>query len=159
MNVTQRKYTLERLTALTSMKINALVEENDILVKANNDAYLITFKEAQFVILSNPEVVTLVKVNGSSLQADYKFDETTIRSLLNKPQHFLRTSSNGYVDDSVKHLQKELIVNGSRKVLISEIADRIVKLQHRAQYAKDLIMLGDAKEAMQALEEFNSLIF
>ena len=159
MNVTQRKYTLDRLNSLTSIKINALVEENDVLVKANNDAYVITFKEAQRILLSNPEVVTLVKVNGSSLQAGYKFDETTIRSLLNKPQYFLRSSSNGYVDDSVKHLQKETIVNGCRKVLINEIADRINKLQHRAQYAKDLIMLGDAKEAMQALEDFNSLIF
>lgn len=159
MNITQRKYTLARLDTQLAVKLNALVAESDILVKANNEAYSITFKEAQRVILSNPEVVTLIKCNGSSLQADYRFDEKTIRTLLNKPTHYLRNSSTGYVTDGVEHFQKEVVVNGCRKVVMNEIADRINKLQHRAAFAKDQVMLGDAKEALQALEDFNSLIF
>ena len=61
MNVTQRKYTLSRLTALTSMKISALIEENDVLVKANNDNYKITMEEAVLCIEQDPSLVSLKK--------------------------------------------------------------------------------------------------
>ena len=159
MNVTQRKYTLERLTELTSMKINALVEENDILVKANNDNYKITTKEVVLCVDQDPSLVSLKESNYDACEAYYALDRNKIREMLDKPTVLLLHSRYSYVNDQAKHLQKVVIVNGNSKVLINEIADRINKLQHRAQYAKDLIMLGDAKEAIQALEDFNSLIF
>ncbi len=159
MNVTQRKYTLERLTALTSMKINALVEENDILVKANNDNYKITTKEVVLCVDQDPSLLSLKESNSDGCEAYYALDHNKIREMLDKPKVLLNYSRNSYVNDSAKHLQTVALVHSTQRVLLNEVADRIAKLQHRAQYAKDLIMLGDAKEALQALEDFNSLIF
>ena len=159
MNVTQRKYTLERLTALTSMKVNALVEENDVLVKANNDNYKITMEEVVLCVEQDASLLSLKESNSDSCEAYYALDHNKIREILGKPTVILNSSRNSYVNDQAKHLQKVVIVNGNSKVLINEIADRIAKLQHRSQYTKDTIMLGGAEQAIQALEEFNSLIF
>lgn len=159
MNVTQRKYTLDRLTALTSMKINALLEENDVLVKANNDNYKITKEEVVLCVDQDSSLVSLKESNCVACEAYYELDHNKIRQMLDKPAVLFNTSRNSYVNDQAKHLQKVVILNGNSKVLINEIADRIAKLQHRSQYAKDTIMLGGAEQAIQALEEFNSLIF
>jgi hypothetical protein len=160
MNVTQRKYTLDRLNTQLSTKINAIIAENDAAVIQNNKDFLITFEQCQQVILSNPEVVSLRKsLNSSSLQAHYVIDDKAIRIILNKPLVWLRVSTNSYVDDSAIRLQQEIVINGDRKCLINAYAERIKKVQARAQYAKDQVMLGDSKEALAALEEFNSLVF
>lgn len=159
MNVTQRKYTLDRLNSLTSIKINALVEENDVLVKANNDNYKITKEELVLCVEQDPSLLTLKETSSDSCEVFYTLDHNKIREMLGKPTVLLNYSRNSYVNDAAKHLQTVAIINNTSRVLLIEIADRITKLQHRSQYAKDLIMLGDAKEAMQALEDFNSLIF
>lgn len=159
MNVTQRKYTLSRLTALTSMKISALIEENDVLVKANNDNYKITMEEVVLCIEQDPSLVSLKKSTSDACEAYYALDHKKIREMLDKPQVLFNFSRNGYVSEQAKHLQREVIIDGNRKVLINEIADRINKLQHRSQYTKDQVMLADAEQAVQALEDFNSLIF
>lgn len=159
MNVTQRKYTLERLNSLTSIKINALVEENDVLVKANNSNYKITADEIRLCVDQDPSLLSLKESNSDGCEAYFALDHNKIREMLDKPRVQLNYSRNSYVNDFAKHLQTVVIINSTSRVLLIEIADRITKLQHRAQYAKDLIMLGDAKEAMQALEDFNSLIF
>ena len=159
MNVTQRKYTLDRLNSLTSIKINALVEENDVLVKANNSNYKITMEEVALCVEQDPSLVTLKESNSDGCGGYYSLDHNKIREMLDKPKILLNYSRNSYVNDSAKHLQTVVLIHNKQIALLNEVADRINKLQHRAQYAKDLIMLGDAKEAMQALEDFNSLIF
>lgn len=160
MNVTQRKYTLDRLQSQLSTKVYAIIAENDAAVVQSNQQYTITFEDFEKALAMDSTVVKLVKTTGSSLQADYHINETAIRKLLNKPLVWLTNSNNSsYVSEQAKHLQQELIVLGSRKVLINSFAERINKLNTRAQYAKDQVMLGDAKEALVALEEFNSLIF
>lgn len=159
MNVTQRKYTLDRLNSLTSIKINALVEENDVLVKANNSNYKITADEVRLCVDQDPSLLSLKESNSDGCEAYYALDHNKIREMLDKPTVLLLYSRCSYVSDQAKHLQKVVIVNGNSKVLINEVADRISKLQHRSQYAKDTIMLGGAEQAMQAIEEFNSLIF
>lgn len=159
MNVTQRKYTLDRLNSLTSIKINALVEENDVLVKANNSNYKITADEVRLCVDQDPSLVSLKESNSDACEAYFALDHNKIREMLDKPRVILHYSRNSYVNDSAKHLQTVVLVHSTQRVLLNEVADRINKLQYRAQYAKDLIMLGDAKEAMQALEDFNSLIF
>lgn len=160
MNITQRKYTLERLNTQLSTKINAIIAENDLAVQQNNEEFVITYKEFTGITLSNPEVITVLKCpTSNSLQAYHAIDEVSIRKLLNKPLVRLMSSNYGSINDSVKHLQQGIEINGDRKCLINAYAERIKKVQARAQYAKDQIMLGDAKEALAVLEEFNSLVF
>lgn len=136
-----------------------MVEENDVLVKANNSNYKITADEVRLCVDQDPSLLSLKESNSDGCEAYFALDHNKIREMLDKPRVMLNYSRNSYVNDFAKHLQSVVIINSTSRVLLIEIADRINKLQHRAQYAKDLIMLGDAKEAMQALEDFNSLIF
>lgn len=101
----------------------------------------------------------MIEDPSGTVQVKLSIDYVKIRNLLNKPSIFLRNSRNSNVDEAAQHLQKTVVVNGLVKVVMNSIADRIKKLQDRASFTKDLVMLGDAKEALQALEEFNSLVF
>lgn len=159
MNVTQRKYTLERLNAIVNLKLSALVEENDILVKNNNEAYKITFEELQDVLKTHPELVVLTKSLNSDCQGYFNINVTEIRKLLSKPETILDYSRQTYVSEKNKHLQTTVKIKNEDKVLLNDIAERVTKLQFRATWAKDQVMLGDAKEALKALEDFNSLVF
>lgn len=159
MNVTQRNYTIKRIDALTSMKINALVAESDLLVTENNKNRTVSFQEVKDLLIDNPEVIELVEDPSGTVQVKLSIDYDKIRELLNKPSVYLTSSSNCNPSSQSQHLQKTVIVGSVKKVVMNNVADRIKKLQDRASYTKDLVMLGDAKEALQALEEFNSLVF
>lgn len=54
MNVTQRNYTIKRIDALTLMKINALVEESDLLVTEHNKNRIVSFQEVKDLLEDNP---------------------------------------------------------------------------------------------------------
>ena len=159
MNVTQRNYTVKRIDTLTTMKINALVAESDLLVAEHNKNRIVSFQELKDVLTDNPEVLELVEDTLGVVQVKLSIDYEKIRELLNKPNAYLNNSNNTYVPNNAEDLQTIVFVNKEKKVVMRSIADRMKKLQDRASYTKDLVMLGDAKEALQALEEFNSLVF
>lgn len=159
MNVTQRKYTLERLNAIVNLKLSALIEENDILVKNNNEAFKITFEELQNVLYAHPELVVLTKSLGADCQGYFNINCIEIRKILNKPETILDYSRQTYVSEKNKHLQTVVKVKNEDKVLLNYIAERVTKLQFRATWAKDQVMLGDSEKALKTLEDFNSLVF
>lgn len=162
MNITQRKYTLQRLEDLHKLKTTAILAENDVLVKASNDNYLVTYKEASMLVLSNPDLIVQNKTQNAYCEFNIYFDASKARKLLNKPLHTLQMArSCSYLTESeIKHgLQSISKTVLGERIVLNEIAERITKLNNRINYAKDEIMLGDAQEALKALEEINSLVF
>lgn len=159
MNVTQRNYTINRINALLMNKVQALLAENDVLVKAHNDDYTITFDEFQKVYADHPEVIVTKQDNNTYCGVYVYIDDTLVRTLLGKPTCYLQSSTKSYVNGASKQDQQLIPINGCNTAVLNATAERIKKLQQRASFAKDQVMLGDAKEALQALEEFNSLIF
>lgn len=159
MNVTQRNYTVKRIEAMLDIKIKAILQENDVLVKAHNDDYFITKEEALKLYETNKDIIKFSKFNSSYSDVTVYIDYTLIRELLNKPNFYLHESSRSYIDDCAELYQQKITVSGETTVVLNATAERIKKLKDRAAYAKDLVMLGDAKEALAAIEEFNSLVF
>ena len=162
MNITQRKYMLQRLEDSHKQKTLAILAENDLLVEAYNKTFKITFNEAQQLLKKHPELLIKRENTTNWCELDLSFDVRQARKLLNKPDYLLTTLvSRSYLTDSeTKHNQQTVCktIYGNRIVLI-DIAERINKLNARIVYVKDQVMLGDAQKALDELEEINSLVF
>lgn len=163
MNITQRNYTVKRLEQLHQQKTNALFEENNVLVDAHNNKYIITHEEATTIITSNPDLLKVSKSTNDKYCGIYVwFNQKSARELLNKPNYILDfVRDRNYLTSEQEELDTHAVTKtcfGTR-IVLKEIAERIVKLNHRIAYAKDQVMLGDAQKAIDVLEEINSLVF
>jgi hypothetical protein len=162
MNITQRKYTLERLVDLHKQKTLAILAENDLLVEAHNKTFKVTFNEAEQLLKKHPELLIKKQNTTNMCELEFSFDVRQARKLLNKPDYTLTPlTARSYLSDSEnKHKQQTICKTiYSDRVVLNNIADRINKLNARIVYAKDQVMLGDAQKALDALEEINSLLF
>lgn len=159
MNVTQRNYTVKRIEAMLDIKIKAILQENDVLVQAHNDDYFVSQDEVLKLYETNKDVIKFNKSSGSFSDVTVYIDYVLVRELLNKPSFYLQQSSNSYIHDCSKEHQQNITVLGQTRTVLNSTVTRIKRVNDRAAYAKDLVMLGDAKEALAAIEEFNSLVF
>lgn len=145
MNITQRKYAIQRLDSIFTNKVRELYTAQLKAAEVLLEESKITKADLlQYVMSGNPTFVGQPEdLIGEDSSLGKVLDLNHIRKFLGKPEA-IKVKYNGYINKC-----------GSAWYFNSY--DKYVELVKALQEAKDQLMLQDAQAAAQALEQFNNI--